>query len=890
MLSVIVPTYNERDNAAELIRRTLLAFEQIPEAAELLIIDDDSPDGTSSIMKAEAESQNAGSRIRVITRTKDKGLAKAVAEGFASAKGDILAVMDADLSHPPELLTSLLAEIRQGADIAVASRYVKTGGTEGWPLKRRVISRVAGWLAIPLTTVKDSTSGYFALRRECLEEVQFVPRGYKIGLELFARMPHKRAVEVPFIFRDRTRGSSKLGSAVILSYLIQLGVLYRERFPRLIGYLQFGLVGLLGMAVDSATFSLAYWYAGLKAMGPALGGFFSQTLSFVVAAQFNFYLNRAWTFRERRTHARMSVFLAISLVGFVLRSLLFEFIVSLPAPTGRGFLATLIHTITLEQIALILGVLLASIWNFYGSRRWAFPAGDEVAPEDLPRPSELVSRSWVVILLISAGILSILFASQTPLTFDETYYWQWSRHLAWGYFDHPPMIAYLIAAGTRLVGTNPLGVRLVPLILAVALAWLIYRLGRIYWGHSRAGLWSLVLMVTMPLFAVGDMISTPDTPLLFFWGASVLITLRALESGRYFDWMLLGVCAGLGLLSKFPMVLLYLSLLFAMLVIRRGRIALASIKPWLALGISLLIALPMIIWEYKHNLQSITFHLKQGFGPVAGAPDHITGLQTFSQFLIGQAGVITPLMFALILYALGRSLLYIPPKNPNDKSLAPAEIHPFLLIPALVTFGVFGIASFLQHSNPNWAAPAYVTAIPLSGGILAVMIHHRKYLVRWLAYFTVGFAAAVSLYLHIETAHPMVAYQNYPLTFPIDRKPLSHWVDQLRANETHDGQKPWIIGSNYKIASILAFYMKGRPNTYDPFESASGSAYLAWQRPPKKGTTGIYICHNTHPSQLSRLFVRYKALGHFQLTRLGITLRTYYAFYGRLKPSAFKSH
>lgn len=890
MLSVIVPTYNERDNAAELVRRTLLAFEQIPEATELLIIDDDSPDGTSAIMRAEAESQNAGSGVRVITRTNDKGLAKAVAEGFASAKGDILAVMDADLSHPPELLSSLLAEIRKGADIAVASRYVNGGGTEGWPLKRRITSRVAGWLAIPLTPVKDSTSGYFALRRECLNEVEFVPRGYKIGLELFARLPKQRAVEVPFIFRDRTHGSSKLGSAVILSYLIQLAVLYRERFPRLVGYLQFGLVGLLGMAVDSATFSLAYWYAGLRALGPALGGFFSQTLSFVVAAQFNFYLNRSWTFRERRTHARMSVFLAISLVGFVLRSLLFEFIVSLPTPTDDGFLATSIHTITLEQIALILGVLLASIWNFYGSRRWAFPAGDEVAPEDLPRPSELISRSWVVILLISAGILSILFASQTPLTFDETYYWQWSRHLAWGYFDHPPMIAYLIAAGTRLVGTNPLGVRLVPFILAVALAWVIYRLGRIYWGHSRAGLWSLVPMLTIPLFAVGGMISTPDTPLLFFWGASVLMVLRALESGRFFDWVLLGICAGLGLLSKFPMVLLYLSLLLAMLAIKRGRRALTGIKPWLALSISLLIALPMIIWEYRHNLQSITFHLKQGFGPVAGANDHITGLHTFGQYLLGQAVVITPLVFALILYSLGRTLLHIPSNQVNNESLSPAEIHPFLLIPALVTFGVFGVASFLQNSNPNWAAPAYVTAIPLSGGILAVIIHHRKRLIRWLAYITVGFAAAVSLYLHIETAHPMVAYPNYPLTFPLNRKPLSHWVDRLRANETHEGKKPWIIGSNYKIASILAFYMKGRPSTYDPFESESGSAYLAWQHPPEKGTTGIYICHNAHPAQLSHLFVHYKALGDFQLTRLGVTLQNYYAFYGPLKPSAFQSH
>ncbi|AOU97214.1 hypothetical protein BI364_03635 [Acidihalobacter yilgarnensis] len=891
MLSVIVPTYNERDNAAELIRRTLAAFDLIQEPVELLIVDDDSPDGTSAAMAEAAATHHAGERVRVITRSTDKGLAKAVAAGFAAARGDVLAVMDADLSHPPEQLPALLGAIRKGADVAVASRYVPEGGTEGWPLKRRIISRVACWLAKPLTPIRDSTSGYFALRRECLESVDFVPRGYKIGLELFARLPGRHTVEVPFVFRDRTRGSSKLGGAVILAYLVQLAALYRDRFPRLIGYLQFGLVGVLGMAVDSATFGMAYWYIGLKALGPTLGGFFAQTLSFLVAARFNFALNRLWTFRERRNHARMSVFLAVSLVGFALRSLLFEFIVNLPPPAAGGLWAGLVQAVSVEQIALILGVVLASAWNFYGSRRWAFPAGDEAAPEGLPQPSELIARSWVVILLISAGILSILFASQTPLTFDETYYWQWSRHLAWGYFDHPPMIAYLIAAGTRLVGTNPLGVRLVPGMLAVTLAWMMYQLGKAYWRSSRAGLWTLVLTVTTPLFAVGNMISTPDTPLLFFWTATILLTLRALERERLLDWLLMGACAGMGMLSKFPMILLYLALLFALLATTRGRRALRGIKPWLALGVSVLVSLPMIVWEYQNNLDSVIFHLKQGLGPAAGAHDHVTGLATFGQYLLGQAGVLTPLVFALTLAAVGYAMLRPAPGNPSganaESTLTPAEIRPFLLSPALVTFGVFGAASFLQSSGPNWSAPAYVTALPLAGGLMAALIHHRLRPLRWLAGVTIGFAAMVSLYTHIEVAHPLIPYPNYPLTFPLDRTPLANWVGRLREQETRDGKTPWIVGSNYKIASVLAFDMPDRPTTYDPFEIGSGSAYLAWQQPPAKGTMGIYVSHNAHPWELSRLFMHYRPLGDFALTRLGVTLRHYYAFVGELRPQAF---
>lgn len=895
MLSVIVPTYNERENATELIRRTLVAFSQLSEPAELLIIDDDSPDGTSAVMARVAASENAGERVRVITRNSDKGLAKAVTAGFSEARGDVLAVMDADLSHPPELLPSMLKAIREGADVALASRYIPGGGTEGWPLKRRIISRFACWLARPLTPVRDSTSGYFALRRECLDTVEFVPRGYKIGLELFARLPRANTVEIPFIFRDRTRGTSKLGSAVILAYLVQLAALYRERFPRFVGYLQFGLVGLLGMMVDSATFGMAYWYFRLNVFGPTLGGFFAQTLSFVVAARFNFSLNRLWTFKERRKHARMSVFLAVSLVGFAMRSLLFEFIVNLPKPNAGSIWASLVNAVTIEQIALILGVILASLWNFYGSRRWAFPAGDEAAPEGLPNPSELIARSWVVILLISTGILSVLFASQTPLTFDEAYYWQWSRHLAWGYFDHPPMIAYLIAAGTRLAGNNPLGVRLIPGILAITLAWMMYQLGKAYWRNSRAGLWALVLAVTTPLFAVGNMISTPDTPLLFFWAGTILLTLRALETASALDWMMMGVFAGLGMLSKLPMILLYLALLFALLTTRRGRQALASVKPWLALVVSVLVSLPMFMWEYQNNLDSIIFHLKQGFGPAAGSPVHATGITTFGLYLLGQASVMTPLVFILILLSIAYAAIAHPPgdadnENTRTYKLSPREIRPFLLFPALVTFGVFGGASFLQSSGPNWSAPAYVTGLPLAGGLISMMMHQRLQIIRWLGGITIGFAAAVSLYLHIETAHPLIPYTNYPLTFPLDRIPMARWVDGLRQREIHHGHKPLIIGSNYKIASVLAFYMEGRPETYDPFEQGSGSAYLSWQKPPSAGTTGIYISHDAHPSELTRLFVHYRLLGSFSLTRLGETLRRYYAFTGELNPQAFNRH
>ncbi|APZ41892.1 glycosyltransferase family 39 protein [Acidihalobacter ferrooxydans] len=889
MLSVIVPTFNERDNAPELIRRVLAAFASLDEPAELLIVDDDSPDGTAAAMRQAAAEHAATDCVRVIVRKRDKGLAKAVAAGFEQARGDVLAVMDADLSHPPELLPDLLAAIHAGADVAVGSRYVAGGGTAGWPLLRRIVSRGAGLLARPLSPVKDITSGFFALRRDCLDDLHYVPRGYKIGLELFARLPGRRVVEVPFTFHDRTRGASKLGGAIMLAYLVQLAGLYRARYPRLIGYLQFGFVGLLGMAIDSLAFGLAYWYLGLKEFGPSLGGFFAQTLSFLVAARVNFSLNAAWTFRERRAHASMSVFIAVSLVGFIMRSLIFESVIHLPVASGPAAWSALVHTVSIEQIALICGVVVASVWNFWGSRRWAFPAVGADTGGNLPQPAEFVSRSWVVILLITAGIVRIVFAAQIPLSFDETYYWQWSRHLAWNFYDHPPMIAYLIAAGTRLLGTTPLGVRLLSGIMGVAIGWLVYRLAIAYWRDPRAGLWALVLVVTTPLFAVGGVIANPDVPLLFFWTATLLLTFRALERERLLDWLLMGLFAGLGLMSKLPMVLLYLSLLFALLSTPRGRHSLRTPHPWLALAVAGLVTTPMWIWEFTHH-NSIAFHLRQGFGKAAGDDRLHGGLSSLLSYLAGQAAVITPIFLIIIIIGIVQVWRRRPSQAelPTTGVLSPGEIRPFLLWPALITFGLFGGASLLAGSQPNWTAPAYATAFVMAGGPLAAIMTHPRRWLRWLGKFAVAFAVAISLYVQIGTAHPLIAYKNYPRTFPFDYTPLANWVEGLRTANTHAGQSPWIVCSNYKVASVLAFNMPGHPTTYDPFEVGSGSAYLAWEHEPKPGTYGLYIVNSRHPDNLSQLFVgtpRY--LGVFHVTRLGVVRDTYYAFAGVLNPPAF---
>jgi dolichol-phosphate mannosyltransferase len=224
---MVVPTYNERDRLAEL---TAALFEQAGRhhlELELVIVDDGSPDGTGALADELARTR----RMRVIHRAGKLGLGTAVVEGFAVASADIVGVMDADFSHPPALVPRLYAAcVARGADLVVASRYVPGGSTPDWPLRRRVLSRVACALARPLSPIRDAASGFFLIRRSIAQGVTIKAGGFKICLELLVRAWPTRIVELPYRFDDREVGESKMSLREAAGYLVQLKDLYRLRW------------------------------------------------------------------------------------------------------------------------------------------------------------------------------------------------------------------------------------------------------------------------------------------------------------------------------------------------------------------------------------------------------------------------------------------------------------------------------------------------------------------------------------------------------------------------------------------------------------------------------------------------------------------------------------
>jgi len=223
---MIVPTYNERDRLAELVHAIFEAATTAGVELELVVVDDNSPDGTGAI----ADDLARDHRMHVVHRSGKLGLGTAVVAGFGAASADIVGVMDADFSHPPSLVPRMLAVFRStGADVLVASRYVPGGSTPNWPFKRKMLSRLGCLLARGLSPIRDAASGFFLIRRSIAQTVTIKAGGFKICLELIVRGRPGRLVEIPYRFDDRELGESKMSLREASGYLFQLKDLYLER-------------------------------------------------------------------------------------------------------------------------------------------------------------------------------------------------------------------------------------------------------------------------------------------------------------------------------------------------------------------------------------------------------------------------------------------------------------------------------------------------------------------------------------------------------------------------------------------------------------------------------------------------------------------------------------
>jgi len=350
-VTVVVPTYKEAENLPRLIDLLSQVRASSGLALDLLIVDDDSRDGSAELVAARPEPW-----VQIVVRTKDRGLSQAVLDGFRRARGDVLACMDADLSHQPDVLPDMLKELRAGADFVVASRHVAGGSTwHGWSFLRWVNSRVAAVLACPLTSIADPMSGFFALRRSTFEAgQQFNPVGYKIGLELMVKCNCERVAEVPIHFHARQYGESKLTLKQQLLYLQHIRRLYIFRWALWTQLSHFLAVGALGTVVN----------LGLLTSLLALGVSTQLAVAFAIITSMcsNFVLNRRFSFFEARHQSwvrQLVRFAAASSVGAVI-----------------NYAATLLVlarvTNMRPQAGALVGIAAGMLFNFVASRYLVF--------------------------------------------------------------------------------------------------------------------------------------------------------------------------------------------------------------------------------------------------------------------------------------------------------------------------------------------------------------------------------------------------------------------------------------------------------------------------------------------------------------------------------------
>ena len=350
-LSLIIPTYNEKENISKLISKINEQFCKNEIEGEIVVVDDNSPDGTGEILEElKKENQN----LKIIHRKGKLGLSSAVLDGFKIAQGNVLGVMDADLSHPTEKINEMYQIVSNDADLVVGSRYVKGGRIEGWNLYRKILSKGATFLARVFVNVKDPMSGFFMIKKEFVLDKEINSDGFKILLELLIKTNLKNVVEVPILFTNRVEGKSKAGIKEIIYYLKNLTKYLTYKKRTIVEFLKFSFVGLIGTFIN---IFILYTLTEKFGVYYIISSFFA----FIVAVSINFLANKLWTFREKvdyRITKKFTSFLTVSLFALLV-NIFFLYIFT-------RFLG--IYYIISQVIAIGISLMI----NFIGNKIWTF--------------------------------------------------------------------------------------------------------------------------------------------------------------------------------------------------------------------------------------------------------------------------------------------------------------------------------------------------------------------------------------------------------------------------------------------------------------------------------------------------------------------------------------
>ena len=371
-VSIIIPTYNESKNILSLLDRINDTLSKSLRT-QIIIVDDNSPDGTGIIVENHIKNlkQLTNNTINILHRKTKNGLGSAIMHGIKNAVGDLIVVMDSDLSHPPTVIPKLINTLKKSqCDIVIASRYVSGGSILNWNFKRKLMSKVATFIAkrgLGLDT-KDPMSGFFAFKKNILDGINLDALGYKILLEMLVKTRNTKIKEIPYTFQNRKAGSSKLDASTISDYCKSVWKLYlygknhkpenyssSTKFFSKLG--RFFTIGASGFAINYITsifFTLYFaslWYIHANIIG------------IILSMTSNFVLNKIWTFEDRdfgfkKTLTQYTKFIGLSSIGALIQI---------------GFVYYLTEFQAMDYpVSLLVAVISAAFGNFILNKKLTF--------------------------------------------------------------------------------------------------------------------------------------------------------------------------------------------------------------------------------------------------------------------------------------------------------------------------------------------------------------------------------------------------------------------------------------------------------------------------------------------------------------------------------------
>ncbi len=302
-------------------------------------------------------------------------------------------------------------------------------------------------------------------------------------------------------------------------------------------------------------------------------------------------------------------------------------------------------------------------------------------------------------LIFFGALLRLWFSVTTGLGDDEAYYWDWLRQRDWSYYDHPPMTTWLIGISSFVWGDTQWGVRFFSWIFTTLSSVMVFLITKGLF-HRRAGFWAVLFFTLIPIYSLGGILMVPDAPMMFFW--LILLYLFLPENEKYWRktgfWVLYGLVLGAGLLSKYTIVLLMVSVFFYLLSSPKNRSLLLKKSPWLGVLVSLICFLPVIIWNYSHGWPSFTFHFSERHQNLN------FDWSRFGEFIASQAVFLTPFFFVIVLIVLWQSF-----KRRHE------EAWRYIFWFSFPTLLLFIVQPLFSSFKPHWTAPGYIPLLCASG-------------------------------------------------------------------------------------------------------------------------------------------------------------------------------